>query len=480
MPDQSLSNVYKLYRATRCDPTSTINPEEQLAFYDAGLGSKADPGDKRLRGLARRVHDLLAEGLGLGITRNIIDCYAAIIQLWQPGDRIYLFGFSRGAYTVRCLGGVLKLCGVPTQMKNGASLKRDLTSAEAIAKEAVKQVYQFGASIKGDPYRQDRLELAAHYRASYASGHIDSTKANAVPYLIGVWDTVAALGAGWSRLFALGVIGLVAIALFAWALKGLLLIPWFAALIPAPLAWHIFVDLLIAISVGGVVAYLATHLKCAFGLSRPWYKTLHLTGWRMKFYDTDLDPDVSFARHAISIDENRADFARVPWTDHGQKHIDPNQPGPDWLQQIWFAGNHSDIGGSFAENESRLSDITLSWMIEQATRLPDPILVDRFYLKLWPSFDGPQHDERKSAIAGLPKWVLRLLLCFLPQKSIGWEEGLRLIPRDAPLHPSVLKRFNAGPVLQYDVTAVYRPEPLRNHNEVKQYYEPANGRPSDP
>jgi uncharacterized protein (DUF2235 family) len=44
---------------------------------------------------------------GLGITANMIDCYAALIRLWQLGDRIFLFGFSRGAYTVRCLAGVI-------------------------------------------------------------------------------------------------------------------------------------------------------------------------------------------------------------------------------------------------------------------------------------------------------------------------------------------------------------------------------------
>jgi uncharacterized protein (DUF2235 family) len=45
--------------------------------------------------------------------------------MWQPGDRIFLFGFSRGAYTVRCLASVLSLCGIPTKMVNGTPLFRD-------------------------------------------------------------------------------------------------------------------------------------------------------------------------------------------------------------------------------------------------------------------------------------------------------------------------------------------------------------------
>lgn len=53
------------------------------------------------------------------------------------------------------------------------------------------------------------------------------------------------------------------------------------------------------------------------------------------------------------------------------------EPGePEWLEQMWFAGNHSDIGGSYGEDESRLSDIALGWMVEQATSLPHPLIED--------------------------------------------------------------------------------------------------------
>ncbi|WP_170113889.1 T6SS phospholipase effector Tle1-like catalytic domain-containing protein [Phyllobacterium endophyticum] len=55
----------------------------------------------------RRVYNVISQATGLGLTGNVVDCYAAIIRMWEPGDRILLFGFSRGAYTVRCLGGAL-------------------------------------------------------------------------------------------------------------------------------------------------------------------------------------------------------------------------------------------------------------------------------------------------------------------------------------------------------------------------------------
>src|SRR5262249_9785566 len=143
--DERRSNIYKLYRATRCGPDSTIDPEEQLTYYDPGIGT-LPAGLGFFWGTVRWLHNLVSQATGLGLTRNIVDCYASIIQLWQPGDRIFLFGFSRGAYTVRCVAAVLALCGVPTQMKDGASMKRDEKDARKVATQAVKRVYQHVSS----------------------------------------------------------------------------------------------------------------------------------------------------------------------------------------------------------------------------------------------------------------------------------------------------------------------------------------------
>ncbi len=115
--DESRSNIYKLYRATRVGPDSTIDPARQLAFYDPGIGSPGDSREIKIRFL-RKLYNMICQGTGLGITKNIIDCYAAILSLWRPADRIFLIGFSRGAYTVRCVGGVLSHCGVPVQHSN--------------------------------------------------------------------------------------------------------------------------------------------------------------------------------------------------------------------------------------------------------------------------------------------------------------------------------------------------------------------------
>jgi uncharacterized protein (DUF2235 family) len=95
--DENRTNVYKLYRATRCGPDSSVDPAEQVTFYDPGLGSPRD-NHFAFGWFGRAIYNKISQVTGFGITANIIDCYAAIIRRWKPGDRIFLFGFSRGAY----------------------------------------------------------------------------------------------------------------------------------------------------------------------------------------------------------------------------------------------------------------------------------------------------------------------------------------------------------------------------------------------
>ncbi|TNC12315.1 DUF2235 domain-containing protein [Methylobacterium terricola] len=475
LPDENRSNVYKLFRAARVCPDTRIDPAEQVAFYDPGLGSTM-AGMRIKVGGWRRIYDILSRATGLGITQNIIDCYAAILRVWEPGDRIYLIGFSRGAYTVRCVAGVLGLCGIPTRGADGAPLRRDPAALNTFAKEAVKDVYQFGNSVKGDPYRPVRLELAERFRSRYASAAPnDPALANAYPYFIGVWDTVAALGLTTGRTLALAgglitVIGLLAVV-------GNLLRAWlFNDRVDAASYWWMFLFVFGIGAAAAAVAWLRTYVKFTTKSSRPVLQTLHVTGWRVTFYDTVLSPYVQHARHALAIDENRKDFDRVPWTDTPGKAAEAatttRQDGHTQLIQLWFAGVHSDVGGSYIENEARLSDIALAWMVDEATGLPEPLRVDRTMLNLWPSATGPQHDERKSTVAGWPAWTVWLLTRIWAREELGWKPWVRHVPRNAPLHSSVLDRFAAPApgVLHYDVMQPYRPEALRNHTETHHSY----------
>jgi len=432
--DERRSNIYKLYRATRCGPDSSIDPAEQLTFYDPGLGTL--PGGLGLLGaMGRRIYNLVSQATGLGITANIIDCYAAVIGMWEPGDRIFLFGFSRGAYTVRCLGGVMALCGVPTRMKDGSALKRDKKTARAIAAEAVKKVYQHVSSPRDAKHVTQRVALAERFRADY--GAEADGKSNAFPYFIGVFDTVASLA---SR----GAIGLLTAAVLA-LLAGASGVLWyFNYPFLRSLAWLSVIAVVLA-----AIAYVVTHVKFALGLKGfSFWDTLHFTAPKFKFYDQTLNQNVAYARHALSIDEERADFARVPWGTPAYSR----DTQPIWFEQIWFAGNHSDVGGSYPENEARLSDTTLKWMVDEAKSVPEGLKIDASVLRLYPSADGMQHDECRAGVF-----------------RFGRKQS-RIVPADAPVHPSVYERLKLPSVLQYDVMRPYRPEGLRGHDKCKQYY----------
>jgi uncharacterized protein (DUF2235 family) len=443
--DERRSNIYKLYRATRCGPDCSVDPKEQYAFYDAGIGTSK--GARGVLGAAWDfVYNVICSATGLGLTGNIIDCYAALVRNWRPGDRIFLFGFSRGAYTVRCLGAVIALCGVPTA-DDGGPLKRDMKTSKRIAKEAVKRVYQHTHSRpmdKATPRQREqleqRLELAARFRAKYRSGEGDG--ANVYPHFIGVFDTVAAIG---NMTLATTILALAALAINFGPVRSL------AQWLGFDLAWW----KLLGISVAVVVVLCALgnllyRLRWEVGLVHSrWWRPFHVLNWRMRFYDMTLSPKVQYARHALAIDERRKDFDRVGWGTKGDHPVRPKD-GPEWFQQVWFSGCHSDVGGSYLEEESRLSDISLKWMLDAAASVG--LLYDARVLQPYPDHTGMQHDETR----GL---------------AFKWRPKIdRTIPADAPLHETVLLRFRTQEVQLFDVFGPYRPSGLRGHSKTGEFY----------
>jgi uncharacterized protein (DUF2235 family) len=132
------TNVYRLFKAI-----STI-PGEQHAFYDDGVGADGAPIERLLGGI-----------FGDGLFQKIKDGYSAIASIYEPGDEVFLFGFSRGAYTVRSLAGMITHCGLPAN-------NPDLKMVDAVF----------------EAYRN---------RSGY-SLHPATIK------MIGVWDTVGSLG----------------------------------------------------------------------------------------------------------------------------------------------------------------------------------------------------------------------------------------------------------------------------------------------
>jgi uncharacterized protein (DUF2235 family) len=477
-PDERVSNIYKLYRATRVGPDSLIDPADQLGYYDAGLGSRPPSGGV-VKTLFRMAHNFLSQATGFGLTTNIIDCYEMLVQLWRPGDRIFLFGFSRGAYTVRCLVGVLATCGIPTRLENGAPMKYDEATARRLAKIAVKKVYQHTASVprnKATPRENElmdqRLVIAHNFCETYASRQIDGSD---YPYFIGVFDTVASIASRGSLLILTAGTLLVAamLATLLWIFYpavGIFAGPHISAALTRAAAfihfapdewWPWLVAVLAAIFLLVFTWYVTQQVKFApeADPKRPW-RTLTIWFGRMSFEDKTLNDNVPYARHAISIDENRAAFTRVGWGDPHSTRPDHVSDGFCTFEQFWFAGNHSDIGGSCAENESRLSDISLSWMMDAACTVRDGIKVDGSVLQLYPSADGMQHDERKVGFPILTRWL-----------GLTWQGAQRDIKDpNALLHDSVYERFALPGVLQYDRVLPYRPEGLRLHTRLTDYY----------
>jgi hypothetical protein len=114
----------------------------QITSDDAGVGTE--------------MGDLIGRATGSGISRNIQDGYDFIVRFYAPGDRIFLFGFSRGAYTVRSLAGLIGLCGVAQRLTSeGRDLRHDDEARGNLVSEAYT-VYKKPAPVR---VRLDPLHL---------------------------------------------------------------------------------------------------------------------------------------------------------------------------------------------------------------------------------------------------------------------------------------------------------------------------------
>ena len=143
------TNVYKLYRASLATAT-------QIRHYDDGVGAGGKP-----------IDHLLGGAIGAGLFAKVKSGYTFIAQTYLPGDDIFLFGFSRGAYTARSVAGMIATCGLPTQ--------------SAVTDQLVDIAFQAYRDVK------NRATLLAQLQAQ------DWVKNPSIK-VVGVWDTVGALG----------------------------------------------------------------------------------------------------------------------------------------------------------------------------------------------------------------------------------------------------------------------------------------------
>jgi uncharacterized protein (DUF2235 family) len=151
------TNVIKLFYALE------KNIPDQVAYYHPGLGTMEPPG--ALTGFGKGVTKLLGKAIGYGLEADVRDAYVFLMNSFQEGDRVFLFGFSRGAYTVRVVASLLHMYGL---------LPR---GNEPLVPYAIRMM-----TAKED----ERFKLAGQFRGTFSTP--------CKPWFVGVWDTVSSVG----------------------------------------------------------------------------------------------------------------------------------------------------------------------------------------------------------------------------------------------------------------------------------------------
>jgi uncharacterized protein (DUF2235 family) len=182
---ENISNVLKLYRTLR--KTEKTTPR-QMVFYDPGVGTLA-----RQNAWKKVVQDASAIfGLvtGYGLDDNVLDCYEFIVDNYADGDAIYLFGFSRGAYTVRVLAGLIHKVGLIAKQQ-GHLAGSGLTAYKQFSSDSPQpdgglDLAQFTDGGAVAPGPGSKADQAAQY------ARILSVRWPTIKF-VGVWDTVASV-----------------------------------------------------------------------------------------------------------------------------------------------------------------------------------------------------------------------------------------------------------------------------------------------
>lgn len=236
------SNVVKLFSVL--DRT----PDRQVVYYDPGVGTPSTY--DAFNPITKNVKYVFGQSFGYGLSDNIMEAYKFLMQTYEEGDLLFFFGFSRGAYTVRALAGLIDTCGLL------------YANCQNLVPEAMR-IY----------HDREKKDIAARFKKTFG-------RACSIHFL-GVWDTVSSVG---------------------WV-----------------------------------------------------YNPVTLQA-------TSTNRSVHYVRHAIAIDERRAFFRQNLWGKLKEKDDVIKQD----VKQVWFAGVHSDVGGSYPLAESGLSNIALEWMLLEA------------------------------------------------------------------------------------------------------------------
>ncbi len=307
-----------------------LDGADQVVYYDPGVGNEWG-----------RLAKLTGGAFGRGLSQNIQDAYSFLVDNYGDGDDIWLFGFSRGAFTVRSLAGLIRKCGI-LEKEHSRRVREAYT------------VYRYRDTDANPDRRGGPDSVAAtDFRDKYSHKDPDGRPHTGIRF-IGVWDTVGALG----------------------------------------------------------VPFLGPRSRVA--------------RWRWGFHDARLSRSVQAAFHALSIDESRGPFTPSLWEIQGDDPLTMTQR----VEQVWFSGYHSDIGGTGADRG--IPAITFLWMAGKATEEGLALDAERL-AALQPDSFGPINDSWR--------WYYRLLRLQGPVvRTLGrWPDKPMTLQR---LDPSALLRFN--------------------------------------
>lgn len=177
------TNVVKLARSLNLTGDDGVN---QVIHYDDGVGSEKGT-------LTKNIDRILGGAFGYGLMDKVESSYRFLCENYDPGDEIYIFGFSRGAYTARSLAGLVRNCGIrphysAQKISDAINLYKD--RKEDTAPDAPDSL-KFRAAYSPEVYMN---ELELEWRKKNVPGFDESAVKPLTIRYIGVWDTVGALG----------------------------------------------------------------------------------------------------------------------------------------------------------------------------------------------------------------------------------------------------------------------------------------------
>jgi uncharacterized protein (DUF2235 family) len=346
------TNVWRIYEAL------DVEDGTQLALYDDGVGTASFGPLAALGG-----------AFGFGLKRNVHDLYVFLARNYQPGDRIFAFGFSRGAFTVRVLIGLIAEEGlVHGAHRSQKELKR---LAHSAFRHYRRHYNPTGGLVQPLRWLGDtifRLRDALRGAGSYAK----APKQKVDVAFLGVWDTVDAYGLPMDEL---------------------------------------------------------TH---------GWDQWV----WPLSFPHINRVPaNVQKACHAVAVDDERHTFHPLLW-DERDESADRTHIKDERVTQVWFAGMHSDVGGSYPDDG--MAHTPLVWMAGEAHRAGlrfQPELRGNLVPELWPprrSRSAPIHDSRQG-LGGYYRYNPR----HMKRLCLDADADVRV---DRPkIHASVFTRLSSGP-----------------------------------